>query len=145
MELRGPGTPGDEIEILDGDVVLGTTTVREDGTWRFEVELGQGARALAVRLKGDSAGTSEVTRVSVVPVEEACPFVPVPAGESRCTADPPPGEDRGDSYVVAPCETIRLIAARAGVRVQDLLAVNTQVCNPNLIYAGQVLALPPRE
>ena len=145
VELRGTGIPGAEIEILDGDVVLGTTTVQEDGTWRFEVELSQGSRALSARYKGDGAGTSEVTMVSVVPVEEACPFVPVPAGESRCPADPPPGEDRGDTYVVAWCETIHLIAARTGVRARDLLAVNPQVCNPNLIYEGQVLKLPPRE
>ena len=42
-------------------------------------------------------------------------------------------------------ETIRLIATRARVTVWHLLAVNPQVCNPNLIYEGQVLRLPPRE
>jgi hypothetical protein len=145
VELRGMGEPGTEVDILDGDVVLGTATVQADGTWRFEVELSQGSRDLSARYKGEGAGSSEVTTVSVVPVQESCPFVQVPAGESRCSADPPAGEDRGDTYLVARCETIRLIATRARVSVRDLLAVNPQVCNPNLIYEGQVLRLPPRE
>jgi hypothetical protein len=145
VELRGTGEPGAEVEILDGDIVVGTTTVQPDGTWQFEYELKQGSRPLSARYAEKISAISEITVASTVPVPETCPFVPVPAGESRCTADPPPGEDRGDTYIVARCETIRLIAARTGVSVQNLLAVNPQVCNPNLIYEGQVLNLPPRQ
>jgi hypothetical protein len=38
-----------------------------------------------------------------------------------------------------------LVAARAGVSVADVLTLNPEICNPNLIVTGQVLALPPRE
>jgi hypothetical protein len=115
---------------------VGKTSVKEDGAWRCEVEFLPGSHVLLVRLAGGKA-QSTLQPVSVVPA---------PAGESRCPAGhPPPGKDRGDAYVVARCETIRLVAARAGVNVQDILAANPEVCNPNLIYVGQVLKLPPRE
>jgi hypothetical protein len=99
---------------------------------------------LAVRPSGQEGAESAAQSVEVGPAEEVCPVLFVPAGESRCTALPPRGEDRGDTYVVARCETIRWVAERAGISVRDLLAANPQVCNPNLIYEGQVLNLPPR-
>ena len=110
------------------------------------------ACVLVVLVAGFGAGCQKVDSTGaavggppIIKTKGGVEMVQVPAGESRCPPDPAPGEDRGDTYVVAPCETIHLIATRTGVSVQDLLAVNPQICNPNLIYAGQVLALPPRE
>jgi len=48
----------------------------------------------------------------------------------------------GQSYVVKPGDTMRLIAERLGVSVCDLIRANPQIPNPSLIYAGQVLCLP---
>ncbi len=48
----------------------------------------------------------------------------------------------GGTYTVQWGDTIAKIAARFGVRVSDLLAVNPQISNPSLIYAGQVINLP---
>ncbi len=48
----------------------------------------------------------------------------------------------GGTYIVQWGDTIAKIAARFGVRVSDLLAVNPQISNPSLIYAGQVINLP---
>ncbi len=48
----------------------------------------------------------------------------------------------GGTYTVQWGDTIAKIAARFGVRVADLLAVNSQIQNPSLIFAGQVINLP---
>ena len=54
----------------------------------------------------------------------------------------PPYPSYGGTYVVQYGDTLRKIAARIGSTVSDILAVNPQIWNPNLIYAGQVINLP---
>jgi LysM repeat protein len=48
----------------------------------------------------------------------------------------------GGTYIVQWGDTLGKIAARIGVGVGDLLAVNPQIHNASLIYAGQVINLP---
>ena len=48
----------------------------------------------------------------------------------------------GGTYVVQWGDTLGKIAARIGVSWRDILAVNPQIQNPSLIYAGQVINLP---
>ena len=48
----------------------------------------------------------------------------------------------GSTYTVQWGDTFGIIAARFGVSVSDLLAVNPQVWNASLIYSGQVIYLP---
>ena len=48
----------------------------------------------------------------------------------------------GGTYVVQWGDTLGKIAARMGVSVSAILAVNPQIWNPSLIYAGQVINLP---
>jgi len=48
----------------------------------------------------------------------------------------------GGTYVVQWGDTLGKIAARTGVRLSSILAVNPQISNPSLIYAGQVINLP---
>lgn len=57
---------------------------------------------------------------------------------------PPPSYGYGGTYVVQYGDTLRIIAARYGTTVSDILAVNPQIWNPNLIYVGQVICLPAR-
>jgi LysM repeat protein len=57
---------------------------------------------------------------------------------------PPPSSGYGGTYVVQYGDTLRIIAARYGTTVSDILAVNPQIWNPNLIYVGQVICLPAR-
>jgi LysM repeat protein len=47
----------------------------------------------------------------------------------------------GDTYVVQPGDYLRLIANACGTTVEDILALNTQITNPNVIFYGQVLRL----
>jgi hypothetical protein len=144
IDIRGTCDPGLEIEVLDNDSVAGATSVSEGGEWLLPYNLAEGDHSLVARVAGIAGTESEPVRVSVISGEAEC--VPVtPPAESACPPDPPYGEDRGNAWVVGRCETLGLIATRAGVSVADILTVNPEICNPDLIWAGQVLALPPRE
>src|SRR5690349_4663138 len=46
------------------------------------------------------------------------------------------------TYMVQWGDTLGKISARTGFSVASLLAVNPQIWNPSLIYAGQVINLP---
>ena len=48
----------------------------------------------------------------------------------------------GSTYIVQWGDTLGKIAASLGLSVTDILAVNPQIWNPSLIYAGQVINLP---
>lgn len=54
----------------------------------------------------------------------------------------PPSAPSGGTYVVQWGDTLGKIAGRIGVSWRDILAVNPQIQNPSLIYAGQVIYLP---
>ncbi len=152
LELQGAGEPGGQIEILDNDVVVGAVTVGADGRWSFPYQIESGAHALAVQNAQDSTSLSRAIRVTVTdsaaatvtPTPEPTPQATATPAPTTCSGDPPYGIDRGDTYVVARCEYMVLIAQRTGVRLGDLLAANPQVIDPAIIFPGQVLNLPPR-
>ena len=48
----------------------------------------------------------------------------------------------GNDYTIQSGDTLSGIAARYGVSVQDLLAANPQIRNPDVIYSGQSLTIP---
>ncbi|MDD4146677.1 MAG: LysM domain-containing protein, partial [Clostridia bacterium] len=52
----------------------------------------------------------------------------------------PPGETF--DYVIQQGDTLYSIAARYGVTVRAILAVNPQITNPNLISVGQMIKVP---
>jgi len=49
---------------------------------------------------------------------------------------------RGEDYIVQPGDTLSCIAARAGVRLQALVAANPQITNPDLIHSGNTIHIP---
>ena len=63
----------------------------------------------------------------------------MPGGSSYDPGYYPPSSG---TYVVKWGDTLGKIAARIGVSWRDILAVNPQIYNPSLIYAGQVIYLP---
>jgi LysM repeat protein len=63
-------------------------------------------------------------------------------GSYQNPAPAPSYPSYGGTYVVQWGDTLRIIANRMGVSVNDILAVNPQIWNANWIYAGQVINLP---
>jgi hypothetical protein len=65
VTISGNGAAGTDLEILDGDKVLGATTVGADNTWTTEVTLEQGTSAISVREAGTDQILVRPTRVTV--------------------------------------------------------------------------------
>ena len=63
----------------------------------------------------------------------------IPMGYSSAPVSYPTS---GGTYTVQWGDTLAKIAARVGCSVSSLLAVNPQIWNPSVIYAGQVINLP---
>lgn len=55
---------------------------------------------------------------------------------------PPPQKCDGQLYTVEPNNTIFGIARRFGVTVDEILAANPQIVNPDTIFVGQVICIP---
>jgi spore coat assembly protein SafA len=51
-------------------------------------------------------------------------------------------EERKMTYVIQPGDTLFFIAGRFGVTVEDILAANPQITNPDLIFPGQIIEIP---
>ncbi len=71
--ISGKGKPGTVLEILNGDLVLGETTVGADGAWRAEVPLAQGTAAISVRVKGTDQILNRPVRVTIGEAAQAGP------------------------------------------------------------------------
>jgi LysM repeat protein len=77
---------------------------------------------------------------------QCCPTAPSNGGGVIVVPPPPPppggGGVCGTVYIVKRGDTLGLIAKRYGVTVNAIVACN-KIKNPNLIYAGQKLCIPP--
>lgn len=71
----------------------------------------------------------------------AAPFVAAPLVAAPYVATPAAG-GCGSAIVVRPGDTLDLIAAHCGTSVGAILAVNPQIDNPHVIFAGQVINMP---
>jgi len=65
-------------------------------------------------------------------------MIPAIAGQ----VPPPPQQCDGQFYTVKASDTLFNIAQRFGVTVQQIVAANPQIVNPNIIYVGQVICIP---
>jgi hypothetical protein len=54
----------------------------------------------------------------------------------------PPRKCNGQFYTVRASDTILSIAGRFNVTVEEILAANRQITNPNLIFVGQIICIP---
>lgn len=133
MTLAGTGKANDELEIVDGGKVVGTTKVGADGQWRFTYQPASGERELLARLKGNPDIASDLLKVTV-----AAPAV-LPTTGGACVG--PQGRIEGHTYIVGACDTLFGISQATGVSLKALLAANPQIKNASLIYPGQVIRL----
>jgi hypothetical protein len=69
-----------------------------------------------------------------------------PSPESTQTPNPAAcqghGRDLGTNWLVAGCDNLSYISRRTGIPLEDLLAANPWIANPDLIYPGQLIQLP---
>ncbi len=136
LTVSGVGTSGTEIEILDNGVVVGTAVVGDDGTWTFSFEPESGNHEYAVRNVGDESVADSVMTTIEAPMTDTAAVV--------ICENPEPGIDQGSTYVVGTCEWLIRIANRLEIEYDSLISVNPQIENPNIIYPGQIINLPPR-
>ena len=124
-----------QVLLLPGAILYGS-----NGYNTYIVMRGDTLKALANRF-GTSMDVlvslnADITNINVI--YEGQRMV-VPSG-SGVPSTPPPVS--GQVYTVQRGDTLRKIADRLNTTVDAILQVNPQICNPNLIYAGQVINLP---
>jgi hypothetical protein len=130
LTLIGSGSPGAEVEILDGSVVLGTAEVGADGEWRHTFEPTAGDYQLAVRSGGDTSTPDKFVGVRVSDDK----------GSIDCWSNP--GIDRGKIFVVGTCDTMEDISKLKGIDLEELIAANPQVKDPDMVYPGEFVTIP---
>jgi len=81
---------------------------------------------------GSPSSSTPVGGASATPVRTQPPATatPLPAATPQ-------------TYTIRPGDSLFGIASRFGLTVEQLLAANPQITNPNLIQAGQVIVIPP--
>lgn len=139
VPLRGTGDPNSTLEIIVDDGIEPSTetiTVDEDGTWVIGKWLTTPADyTITAQAQGNSEGAPSFS-FNIPEVNFAF--------ASNCLAGFPPfGTYQGDTYIMAPCEYLALVAKRVGVTYQALLDANPAILNPNVVQAGTVINLPP--
>lgn len=156
LAFTGTGTPGAKVELWADGGLLDATTVGDDGNWAVEATLSSGRHTLVTRwldVNGNLLSESEPVTLDVPDIAPSAPTpiaeTPTPTPAAQQPAAPGNGNcgvgvDRGTTYVVARCEYMALIAQRTGVRLADLIAANPLIIDPNRIYPGQIINLPPR-
>lgn len=63
-------------------------------------------------------------------------------GQIICIPASYPARCTGQLYTVKSGDTLFYIARRMGVSLNDLIAANPQIANPDLIYPGQIICIP---
>lgn len=128
--------PGQNL-LLPG-IILGT----DGGYFIYIIARGDTLKGLATRfgVTVDSllANNPEITNVNVIYEGQwlkvyTTPVTPVPT-------TPPPAS--GQTYYVKKGDTLRNIASRFSISVDDILKLNPQITNPNKIYVGQAITIP---
>ena len=75
--FSGVGTPGDTIKLYDGDKVVGSTTVKPDGTWSLKPEaakpLAEGPHALSVTATDPAGNESAKSPTTNIVVDTSAP------------------------------------------------------------------------
>ena len=122
----------------------GTILGTDGGYFIYIVDRGDTLKGLAVRfdttVENLLAGNPDITNSNLiyegqyVKVYVSAPPVPPPT-------TPPPSS--GQFYYVRRGDTLRSIASKLSTTTNDILKYNPQITNPDLIYAGQAITIPP--
>lgn len=137
--LSGRAPAGTIVRLYLDDAPLAETPAGDDGTWRVTPERPVSPGRYRLRLDAlDEAG--KVVARREVPFERARADVAVAAGSEGASASP-------SNFTVQPGNSLWRIARERfgdGFRYIDIYRANEgQIRDPDLIYPGQVLELPP--
>ena len=130
--------------IYPGQVLLlpGTILGSDGGYLIYIVARGDSLRGLAARfgstVESIMASNPEITNANVIYEGQRLTIYSGPATPPPTT--PPPAS--GQTYYVAPGDTLRKIAVKFNTTVDAILRVNPQISNPNVIYVGQAISIP---
>jgi len=136
--------------IYPGQVIQlpGTILGSDGGYFIYIVDRGDSLKGLATRfgttIDNLLAGNPEITNANVIYVGQyikvyvSAPPVPPP---TTPPSTPPPAS--GQFYYVRSGDTLRSIASKLSTTTYEILKYNPQITNPNLIYAGQSITIPP--
>ena len=134
IDLLGIAQPNSTLELLINDEPFALIPITSlDGRWFYTFPTTPGAYSFTVRYLGEPDRASETILVTLV----------APPDGDNC-ADPTPGQDLGNGYIVGDCEWLLGIARKLDLTYFDLLSVNPELQNPNFLISGQRLRLPPR-
>lgn len=117
-----------------------------NGYATYSVARGDTLKALAIRFDTTMATLANLNGIYNYNLIYEGQRMTVPYGTGSPQPEPgplpQPVPSAGGTYVVQWGDTMRKIAARMNVSLNDLIAVNPQIANPNLIFFGQVLNIP---
>jgi len=130
LTLIGSAEPGTEVEILDGEDVLGTAKADAEGEWRYTFEPKEGVYRFAARSVADATVTSKVIEVRVAKPEDGI----------DCNSNP--GIDWVSNYIVGTCDTLSGIGKELDVSLNVVIAANPEIEDPDLIFPGQFVTIP---
>jgi hypothetical protein len=130
LTLVGTSDPGAQVEVLNGGDSLAVAQTGEDGEWTFTFEPSLGSYQFVARLLANPSVASDTITNQVVSASDAY----------DCVINA--GIDRDDTYIVGTCDTMGTVSQATGVSLDDLIAANPQIENPDLIYPGQILTIP---
>jgi hypothetical protein len=130
LTIIGTADPEAEVEVLNGDELLGTTEADANGEWLYTLDVTPDAYQFQARLTADNSLTSETLDTQVV----------FASAGYDCTINA--GINRGDDYIVGVCDTMGTIIQDLDIEFEALLEANTQIENPDLIYPGEILVIP---
>jgi hypothetical protein len=134
VPLSGDAAPRARLRFLVDGQAAGEAVADADGQWTFDLALpAPGEYVLVVQALSDGGQVQAASEPVSIPILEAV---------EDCAAEQ--GMDRGDSWVVAACDTLAYISQQTGVPLQAILDANPLITDPDLIFPGQVIALPGR-
>ena len=122
----------------------GTILGSDGGYFIYIVDRGDTLKGLAIRfgttVENLLAGNPDITNANVIYEGQ---HVKVYVGTTPPTPPTTPPPASGQVYYVRRGDTLRSIASKLSTTTYELLTYNPQITNPNLIYAGQAITIPP--
>ena len=122
----------------------GTILGSDGGYFIYIVDRGDTLKGLAIRfdttVENLLAGNPDITNANVIYEGQ---HVKVYVGTTPPTPPTTPPPASGQVYYVRRGDTLRSIASKLSTSTYELLTYNPQITNPNLIYAGQAITIPP--